>query len=345
MNRKVNITTITIMLVVLIIISIPLCIFFGTVSIPPNETIKIVASKFSLMELPEAIKMGRVHIVWNLRLPRVLLAIAVGGGLSVCGVAIQALTRSPLANPYILGVSSGASMTATIVILLGLNLFGTYSLAISAFIGAFLALILVYSISVVRGRTSSTRLLLSGIAVSMVLLAITNFIVMLAPRSESIRTAMFWMMGGLGYARWDTIGLPLLVSIIGAILIFTLSRTLNSLALGDETAVVLGINVDKTRKRLLLIVSVIVGTLVAISGAIGFIGLIIPHITRFKLGSNHKIVTPISFLLGALFLMWMDVFARTLLSPQEIPIGILTSLCGGPFFIYLLRNQSGEKEG
>ncbi len=345
MMRKVNLAIIITILVLMILISIPLCIFFGSVSIPLNETMHIFASKLSLTELSEEIKLGRVHILWNLRFPRVLLAIIVGGGLAVTGVAIQALTKSPLANPYILGVSSGASTAATIVLLLGLNIFGTYSLALSAFGGAFLALVLVYSISIVRGRTSSVRLLLSGIAVSMVLSALTNFIVILAPRSESIRTALFWMMGGLGYARWDTIFLPACVAISGAILIYTLSRTLNSLSLGDETAVVLGVNVHKTRKRLLLIVSVIAGTLVAISGSIGFVGLVIPHITRFIFGSDHKIVTPVSFLLGALFLMWMDVIARTLLSPQEIPIGILTSLCGGPFFIYLLRNKSEVKEG
>lgn len=343
MFKNTKLSLIITVLIVLIIISIPLCIILGSVPLPANETIKIITSKIFMKPIPPEIKLGRVHIVWNLRLPRVLLAIAVGGGLAVCGVAIQALTRSPLANPYILGVSSGASTAATIIIILGLNFFGTYSLTIGAFIGAFLSLILVYSMSIVRGRTSSTRLLLSGIAVSMVLSALTNFVVMLAPQSESIRTAMFWMMGGLGYARWQVIIVPIIVVIAGTALIYILSRVLNALSLGDESAIVLGINVHKTRKRLLIIVSVIAGTLVAVSGSIGFVGLVIPHMTRMMFNTNHKRVTPISFLLGALFLMWMDVLARILLAPREIPIGILTSLCGGPFFIYLLRN-SKEKD-
>lgn len=261
--------------------------------------------------------------------------------LSIVGVAIQALVRNSLADPYILGVSSGASVGATLVILMGaFSLFGQYALSGAAFIGALVSVILVYFVSQVGGRISGVRLLLAGIAISMVLSAVTSFIVMTAPREEGIRSALYWMMGNLSGAKWEYLTIPFIVVFIGAGYLMLQSRALNALLLGEETAATLGINTQSFRKILIVITALVTGVMVAVSGAIGFVGLMIPHIVRLIVGSDHRRVLPTSALVGAIFLIWADVGARMVLAPEELPIGIITAMCGGPFFIWLLRRSS-----
>ncbi|WP_246589660.1 FecCD family ABC transporter permease [Desertibacillus haloalkaliphilus] len=320
-----------------------LAIMLGPVSLQPDLVWKVAFSK--LPYLGEWIEVtwptSYEHIIWDIRFPRVLLGAVVGAGLAVVGVAIQALVRNSLADPYILGVSSGASVGATLVIILGaFHILGQYALTFAAFIGALCSVLFVFLLAQVGGRISTVRLLLAGVAVSMMLSAVTNFIVISAPRQEGMRDALFWMMGSLAGAKWDQLLIPTLVLLFVFAFLLLQSRSLNLLLMGEETAATLGINVNLFRKSLIILTALLTGVLVAVSGAIGFIGLMIPHIVRLFVGSNHKHVIPVSACVGAIFLIWADVFARLVLAPQELPIGIITALCGGPFFIWLLRRNS-----
>lgn len=323
---------------ILLIISIPLCAMWGSADLSFAEVSKYLISK----AIPGSVYEGPVYmdsIVWQLRIPRILLGIAVGGGLSTCGVSMQALTKNKLAEPYILGVSSGASSMAVLVMGIGSGtVFASLGIPAAAFIGAAVSLFLVYTLSLTNGKSSSNRLLLSGVAVSMVLNALTQFFLLMSNEGAT-RSALYWMMGSLGSARWTNIVLPLFVSIAGMIAMLVMSPILNILSLGDETAITMGVHVSRIRKIILVLTSLITGALVASSGCIGFVGLIIPHISRMLFGSDHRKVTIASFLIGGLFLIWMDVLARVLLAPTEISIGILTAFCGGPFFIWLMRKK------
>ncbi len=323
-----------------LILSIPLCALWGSADLSFTDTVRFLAGKLVSSYKPE-LPAFMESIVWELRMPRILLGVAVGGGLSVCGVAIQSLTRNMLSDPYILGVSSGASALATFVLIFGgeMLLFSAIGIPGAAFLGALLSLMAVYAISHSDRNTNSAKLLLAGVAVSMILNAATQFFVQAAPNANKIRSAMFWIMGSLGSARWNNVVIPVIVSMIGLALFMVLARSMNLMSLGDESAVTMGVDVKRMRYTLLILISLVTGVIVAASGAIGFVGLMIPHIVRFVVGSDHKKVLPMSFLLGALFLIWMDIGARRLMAPSEIPIGILTAFCGGPFFIWLLRRK------
>ncbi|SCW53455.1 iron complex transport system permease protein [Paenibacillus tianmuensis] len=323
--------------------SVTLAVMLGPVRIEPATVWKIAFSHIPGLDgwLEPDWSKAQGNIVWDIRFPRVLLGAVVGGGLAVVGTAIQALTRNPLSDPYILGVSSGASAAATLVILFGaFQLFGQYALSVSAFIGSLTAIALVYMLARVGGTLSNTRLLLAGIAVSMMLSALTNFVVTMAPKEEGIRSAMFWMMGSLTGAKWSYLTFPSFIVVAGTLYLLLQYRSLNALLMGEETAVTLGVNMDRFRKVLVILTSLLTGVIVAVSGAIGFIGLMIPHLVRLMVGSDHRRVLPVSVLLGASFMIWADVFARLVIAPEELPVGIVTALCGGPFFIWLLRRSS-----
>lgn len=334
-----------------LIIALPIVLFFsiisavalGPVMIHPLTVWEIAVSHVPL--LGGATNGGwtaaQHNIVWEIRIPRVLLGALVGSGLALAGTGIQALVRNSLADPYIFGVSSGASVGATLVILFGVfDLFGEYALSFAAFLGALLTVILVFFLAQVAGRISTTRLLLSGIALSMILSAVTNFIVISAPDDEKIRSALFWMMGSLVGANWRQLPIVVIAVAITFIFLFFQSRSLNLLLMGEETAATLGLNINIFRKVLIVIISLLTGVLVSVSGAIGFVGLMIPHIVRLLVGSDHKKVLLISLFLGAIFMIWADVGARLVLAPEELPIGVVTALCGGPFFIWLLRKSA-----
>jgi iron complex transport system permease protein len=264
-----------------------------------------------------------------------------GAGLAIIGTAIQALVRNSLADPYILGVSSGASVGATLVIIFGaFSLFGQYALVLSAFLGSLISIIFVYFLAQVSGKISTVRLLLAGIVVSMILSAVTSFIVISAPQEESIRNAMFWMMGSLSGAKWEYIPIPALVVFLGFLFLWSQYRSLNILLMGEDMAVTLGVSLETFRKLLMVVTALLTGVLVSVCGAIGFIGLMIPHIVRLFVGADHKRVLPFSALIGSIFLVWADIFARQVISPEEMPIGIVTALCGGPFFLWMLRRSS-----
>ncbi|MDV0442564.1 FecCD family ABC transporter permease [Methanorbis furvi] len=270
-------------------------------------------------------------LLFEVRLPRVLGAVLVGLGLAAAGCAMQGLFRNPMADPYIIGTSSGGALGAAFAIVFLGGLF----MPVLAFIGATASTIAVYMISRRNGRVAVETLLLSGIAVSLFLSAMLSFIMYIS--GNSLHQIMFWMMGGFWNVYWDDVMLGLLIP-VACVILFVFSRDLNVMALGEEEAVHLGVNTEKTKKILLLISSFITGIAVSIAGCIGFIGLIIPHVMRTIAGPDHRILLPASMMAGAILLMWADTAARTL--PVEIPVGIITAFLGAPFFLYLLRRRT-----
>jgi len=326
--------------------SIIFAIGLGPISVDPLTVLRILVHKLPLGQhyIVENWTALEENIVWGLRFPRVLLGMIVGASLAVTGVAMQALVRNHLADPFILGVSSGAAATATLGMLFGVFAFlGSYALPISAFIGSAITIILVYTISRVRGRINVTQLLLSGVALAMIMDAIKNVITLSAPNALGIHNATFWMTGSLAGARWGYLTLPFVVIVICIAILMLHYRSLNALLMGDDAASTLGYNVNRVQKLLVLIASLLAGTTIAVSGAIGFVGLMVPHVARLLVGSDHKKVLPISALLGGILVIWTDVAARMVIAPSELPLGILTAIIGGPFFIWLLKRNSKSR--
>lgn len=279
-------------------------------------------------------------VIMELRLPRVIMAVIAGAGLAAGGVVMQALVRNPLADPYVLGVSSGAALGAAMGIVLGsFAFFGSFAVSVGAFLGALLSVVLVFVLSFGGGRNTSVKMVLAGMAVNAIFGAGTSLIVYLAKDAEGIRNAVFWMMGSLSAASWDLIPVAATITVVSCLLFCTQFRVLNASLLGDEMAGILGIDLLTIRKVLLFIVSLQVSVLVSCTGIIGFVGLVIPHIVRMLWGANHSRVLPLSMLLGAIFMIWCDVIARTALFQAELPIGIITALIGGPLFLYLLLSK------
>ncbi len=341
MNKKFMLFSLTLFLV--LITSMTVAIMIGSVSVTPLHVWKVILSKVPLF--PHVIEAdwsrSQEIIIWQIRVPRVILAAVVGAGLAVAGAAVQALVRNSIADPYILGISSGATVGATAVIILGaFSFLGIYALSVSAFLGSFMAIVLVFLLSRVGGRISIFRLLLAGMAVSFILSATSNFMLMMSKEEGGIKAVMYWMLGSLAGAKWSNLFIPVIVFFIVFGLLWLYYRNLNLLLLGEEAAVTLGVNLQQFRIQLIVLVSLLTGVLVAVSGSIGFVGLIIPHIVRLLVGSNYKHVIPISALLGGIFLVWADALARVLIAPEEMPIGIITAFCGGPFFIWLLRRNN-----
>ena len=340
--------TVTLVMLLLLFLSMVLSITFGPVRIEPREVAHILFCKFAdlfSIEVPgaqEVLSSSRTDIIWNIRFPRVLMGTVVGMGLAISGVIMQAVVRNPLANPYVLGISSGASLGATMAILLGaFTVFGNYGVSVGAFLGALLTSLFVFTIAFSgKSRGNTIKLLLAGMAVNAVCSAFTNFIIYTAKDAEGIRSVTFWTMGGLTSSSWNLLGIPAAVVIVVSGFFFTQFRILNTLLIGDESALTLGVNVTVIRRIYLLLSSALTGVVVAVSGTIGFVGLIIPHIVRMLVGSDHRRVTILSAVTGAIFLMWCDVAARMILGNTELPIGIVTSMIGGPFFVWLMLTKS-----
>lgn len=325
--------------VLLLAVSIAAGTIFGSARLTLHQVLTVIRFKLTNVQ-PADFYLPHVYIVWDLRVPRTLLALAAGGALAVSGAAMQAITQNVLADPYILGISSGASAAVSFVLFIGgAWTFSAYAIPVFAFCGAILSLLLVYKIGNV-GSSSNTRLVLAGIAVSFAFHALTQFFITAMPENANLRLLLSWMMGSLAGARWNNIALPCTGSVIGAVFFCIIARAFNLISLGDETALSLGINIKRIKRMAAVCVAFITGLIVASSGIIGFVGFIIPHIIRLIAGADHRRLFPLSFLCGGLFLIWMDILARTAFAPQEVPIGIFTALCGSPFFIWLLSRQN-----
>ena len=278
-------------------------------------------------------------IVWDLRVPRVVLALSVGGGLAVVGVAMQALVRNPLAEPYILGASSGASAGAALFFLgfVPAVVSKAVSMPVAATAGAWLAVLAVFAAARSGPTLSTTRLLLAGVAMSALLGSVTAFVTYASPEPDKLRAVLFWLLGSLSRASWSTALPPLVASVAALGVLWALARPLDLLTTGEEPAASLGVPVEGLKRLLIAIAAVVTGVLVASAGVIGFVGLIVPHAVRLVAGATHARLVPLSFVGGALFLLLADLAARTVLPGQEVPVGVLTAICGVPFFLALLR--------
>lgn len=335
-------TSVVLILCGVLLLSIMIAVTLGSVDISIPVVYKVLMEKiFNTTSEMSAFKGMTVDIVWYLRLPRLLLAMAVGMSLSVSGVVMQAVVKNPLADPYILGISSGASLGATLAMLLGIGaVFGEHAIGILAFIGAFVVSMLVIFLANAGGRSNSVRLILSGMALSTLCTAISSFIIFAADDAEAIRNLTYWLMGSVAGAKWETIGMVLTSSVVVTLFFMSQFRTLNLMLLGDDVAITLGKNLQHYRTLYLLIVAFTVGFSVYASGMIGFVGLIIPHVIRMFVGSDHRKVIIYSALAGSIFLVWADVASRLIIKSSELPIGVLTSMIGGPFFIYLMTQKN-----
>ncbi len=321
----------------------------GAVTISFSEFYSIVAHKAGLSQAINY-EPQQEAVLFTLRFPRVLLGVLVGAGLAVSGAAMQGLFRNPLAEPGLIGISSGASLFAVAVIVLGNKLFasfleqlGYYALSIAAFTGASLTTMLVYRISVYRGKAVITTLLLAGIAINALSGAFTGLFTYVAT-NEELRNITFWSLGSLGGATWDNIRVLFPFIIVPLIGLPFLSKSLNALALGESQATHMGVNVDQVKRLVIVLATMAVGASVAMCGIIGFIGLIIPHIIRMIAGANHKTVIVCSALLGAVVLTLADLLARTIVAPAELPIGILTAIIGVPVFIYIIFKEKRARQ-
>ncbi len=310
----------------------------GYIKIPLLDVIKITAYKITgNKRFIYGINHIYPYVIWDVRIPRILTSVIVGAGLSICGVVFQALLLNPLADPYTLGISAGAAFGGSIALLLNISWFGIYSVSIFAFMGAVGTLIAVLSISKSSGYLSSYTLILSGIIVSAILSAFISFIKYIA--DEQVAILIFWLMGSFVSKSWTEVITTFTIVSIGFIIFLFLAKDLNIISLGDKTASSLGINPEKIRLILLISASLITAGCVSVSGIIGFVGLVIPHLMRFFVGSNAERLIPASAIAGALLLMGADTITRAIL-PREVPIGVITAIIGGPFFCYIFIKRN-----
>ncbi len=341
-NKNSFLIMIIVGLLLFIILSIGLAVSIGQVHIPLEQTFRIILYKIAgiqLGDMQEIVGGSFADIIWQIRFPRALMAMLVGAGLAMCGVVMQASVQNPLADPFILGISSGGYLGATFAILVGFSapgFIGQTGVAVWAFAGAFGASLLVLTLAGLGGKMTSVKLVLAGMVINALCNAFSNFIVFFADNAEGIKNVTFWTMGSLAAATWDKIPLITLCILISVVFFLTQTRILNTMLLGDEAAVTLGINLNRYRKIYMLVSSLITGTMVASCGMIGFVGLIIPHLVRGVVGSDHKKLLPVSILIGAGFMVWTDIFARIIVKQSELPIGIITAMIGAPIFMYML---------
>ena len=346
-------------LTALLLVSITLGVTLGPVDIPVGAVWRIAASEtinvlsdITSLELNSWVNIeanwtkAQFNIIWLIRFPRVLMGVFVGAGLAVVGVTMQALVRNPLADPYILGISSGASVGAVMVLAFGAFAFaGIYAISVGAFLGAILTFLIVFLLAQSNGRLNPARLILAGVAVAYFFSGLTSFITLTSDNRELARAVLAWLLGSLAGTDWVELTLPTAVLFFGSVYLVLQARGLNALIVGDETAATLGVDLTRFRRSLFGVVSLVTGVMVAVSGAIGFIGLMIPHIVRLMVGTDHRRVLPVSIFVGSIFLILVDVIARTAFDPVELPVGVITSLLGGPFFLWLLHRQMKERGG
>lgn len=324
----------TLLLATLVAISI------GAAQIPLNLVGKVFLNRLPLLtRFARRTDFSSTYetIIFEVRLPRVILSAIVGAALATAGVIFQGLFKNPMADPYIIGVSSGAALGATLAIVLqtGMGLLGFYTIPFMAFLGAMVTTLIVYRLAKVGGRIPISSLLLSGIAVGSFLTAIISFI--MASVGKDLYSVIFWLMGGFSARNWSHVKMALPFFLLGLPLALAFARDLNIMLLGEEKAQHLGIEVEQVKKILLVSASLMAAAAVSVSGLIGFVGLMTPHIVRLIVGPDHKLLLPCSALGGAIFLIVADTIARVLLAPTEIPVGVITAFFGAPFFIYLLR--------
>ncbi|NUI60709.1 iron ABC transporter permease [Bacillus amyloliquefaciens] len=330
-----------VLLIASILISAVFSVSIGQVHIPFKQSMEVLIhtltnGKWGSLSVDSE---SYLNIIVQVRMPRVIFALLIGMGLAVCGAVMQAVVQNPLADPYILGISSGASLGATFAILVGLGsgtFFSQFGVAFGAFVGAVLTSVAVLVLSSIGGKATSVKLVLSGVVIGALCSSFSSLIIFFANNEEGIKTVTFWTMGSLASSSWNKTPILAAVVLLGCGLFLLQHRVLNTMLLGDEAAITLGINLSAYRKIYLIATALITGTMVAYAGMIGFVGLIIPHITRGIFGTDHKRLLLGTLLLGGLFLIWADILSRILIENVELPLGIITSVIGSPLFIYMI---------
>lgn len=318
------------------------CTFFGAADITIRDTLIILANKAGGFFSEEAAAFGaKTTIIWKLRFPRTLLAFLTGGALAVCGGVYQAIFKNPMADPFVLGISSGAAFGATIGIVLSIpaTFLGMNTVSAFAFAGALLSIFFVYHIAKVGRQANTTSLLLCGVAVNQLLTAVISFAMLIS--ANEMKKIYFWTLGSFSARGWDHVTTVLPYIVIGLAIVFLFARELDIMVLGDETAVRFGVNVERNKRILFVVTSLMMAACVSVSGIIGFVGLVSPHIVRLIFGPVHRRLLPMSFVLGGIVLCICDTIARSVMA-AEIPVGIITAIVGAPFFIYLLRAKHTE---
>ncbi len=329
-------------LAMVLVVELFLSLLLGSVDLSLQDIWQTVINGIISDKSVDAPGQGPLHdIIWILRIPRVLLACIAGAGLAVCGVVMQAIIKNPLADPYIMGISSGASLGATVAILLGLGS-GVFSnfIGVAAFLGALGVSVLVLLLANIGGGVNAVKLLLIGMALSMVCSALSSFVVYFAQDKDGIQTITFWLMGSFAGADWLSLPVVSAIIICGILFFVIQNRVLDMMLFGDETAITLGIDIRKYRQIYMLISSLMVGFIVYSAGMIGFVGLLVPHVARIAIGTEHRFLLPMSGLMGAILLVLADVVCRSLIEHTEIPVGIIISLIGAPCFVYMIIRKA-----
>ncbi|MBN9606245.1 MAG: iron chelate uptake ABC transporter family permease subunit [Actinomycetales bacterium] len=322
-----------VVLVAALLASLVLAIGVGAADLAPGDVLASVLAHLGMGTSP--LDPLRDGIVWQLRVPRVLTAAAVGAGLALVGAVMQGLTRNPLADPYLLGLSSGASLGAVSVLLLGVAVL----LPVAAFAGSIAALALTLGLAGALGRVTPSRMVLAGIAVSSLAGAATSFVIFWSATGDSYRSVLGWLLGSLAGARWPAVAIAGGALLVVGVPLALSGRILDAFALGDATAASLGLPVQGVRWVLLVASALLTGALVSVSGAIGFVGLVLPHAVRLLIGPRHRPLLPLAALTGAVFLIWADTLARAAFDPRELPVGVVTALVGAPVFALLLARR------
>lgn len=327
-------------LIGLLVVIVAFATTVGSVKIPFLTTWGILLSKLPFIDINSTWKSSLETIILEIRLPRVLLAGVVGAALAVAGATYQGLFRNPLADPYLIGVAQGAALGAVIGFLLPVDLqgLGFGVVPLFAFIGAMISVVVVYNLARVGGTLPVTTLILAGVALGALLAAIVSYLITVS--GEQIHSIMFWLMGSFSLSQWSEVWVALPAVLLGGVIILIFARSLNLMQLGEEQAQQLGVDVEKLKLILLAAATLITAAAVSFVGIIGFVGIIIPHAVRLVWGPDYRFLLPLSVLIGAVFLILADIVARTIMAPSEIPIGVITAICGAPFFLYILRRRT-----
>jgi iron complex transport system permease protein len=320
---------------VLLVVVMALAVTFGSVGLSPAAVWQVLADHVGGHPKPTVAD----EIVWQIRVPRVLLAAVVGAALTTAGTVVQALVRNALADPFLLGVSSGASVGATLVLLFGaFASLGIWALSVGSVLGAMAAMAAVFFVSRTGRQLAPTQLILCGVVLSAMFESVTSFL-LFKGNPQATQSVLFWLLGSFGNANWTQLPIPAAVLVVAMGFLVAQARSLNALAMGAEPAASLGIDVAALRRNLFVVTSLMVGVAVAVSGIIGFVGLVVPHIVRLLVGSDHRRVLPVGVLVGASFMVLGDLLARTIVSPQEMPIGVITAFIGAPTLLVLIRRR------
>lgn len=344
------------LLIVLLLFSMLIALGIGSFTIAPGDSVAILLDRAHALHTTQEI-LSRLNITWSanfteqqsavlwaIRLPRVLEAAMVGASLAIAGAALQGIFRNPLADPGVIGVSAGASLGAVLSILVGITMFGRFSTPIAAFVAGLGTAMLVYMLARFQGRTEVVTLILTGVALNSIAGALTGFMITIANDAQ-LRSITFWQLGSIGGATWNSVTAMAPFAIAGFILLPRWGSALNLFVLGEKEARHLGISTEQVRLGVIIVASMVTGASVAFTGTISFVGLVVPHAIRLAAGPDHRVLLPASALAGASLLVLTDLLARTVATPLEVPIGVVTALIGGPFFLFLLTRTRRQQGG